>query len=51
MKKVTDYTLNNFNGGKNEIFVTFTYENPMNDMEQLKILNIQNYICYMSKRE
>lgn len=36
MKKVTDYTLNNFNGGKNEIFVTFTYENPMNDMEQLK---------------
>ena len=36
MKTATDYSLNYFNGGKNEIFVTFTYENPMNDMEQLK---------------
>ena len=36
MKKVGDYVMNNFNGGNNEKFVTFTYENPMNDMEQLK---------------
>ena len=35
-KKVGDYIMNNFNGGKNERFVTFTYKNPMNDMEQLK---------------
>lgn len=36
MKKVGDYVMNNFNGGENEKFITFTYENPMNDMEQLK---------------
>ena len=36
MKKVGDYIMNNFCGGKNEIFTTFTYSEPMNDMEQLK---------------
>ena len=36
MKKVSDYIRNNFNGGKNEIFVTLTYSDSMNDMEQLK---------------
>ena len=36
MKKVSDYIRNNFNGGKNEIFVTLTYSDSMSDMEQLK---------------
>lgn len=36
MKKVSDYIRNNFNGGRNEIFVTLTYSDSMRDMEQLK---------------
>ena len=36
MKKVSDYIRNNFNGGKNEIFVTLTYSDLMSDMEQQK---------------
>lgn len=36
MKKVSDYIRNNFNGGRNEIFVTLTYSDSMSDMEQLK---------------
>ena len=36
MKKVSDYIRNNFNGGRNEIFVTLTYSDSMSDMKQLK---------------
>lgn len=36
MKKVSDYIRNNFNGGKNEMFITLTYSDSINDMEQLK---------------
>lgn len=36
MKKVKSYLLHNFDGSSNELFLTLTYEHPMNDMEKLK---------------
>lgn len=36
MRKAKDYLRNNFNGGKNESFLTLTYETEMMDMEKLK---------------
>jgi len=36
MNKVKDYLIHNFNGGKNELFLTLTYQEQMCDMDQLK---------------
>lgn len=36
MKTVKSYLLHNFDGSKNELFLTLTYADAMNDMEKLK---------------
>lgn len=43
---------NNFQGGKNELFVTLTFENNMNDFDELPRIfnNFWNRLCYKYKK-